>query len=143
MKNTLFIFLFVLCACKGQKETQSQTLIPELSQETKTGLRKYFKESSYKIFLSPKETYLLLISEATGDVSQPRIKQVFVVLRQSDQNVQYSDQIELGTITWFSDNELEIFQEPGIFPKDRTKDDFTYILNLETQERIKKTQYEN
>jgi len=63
----------------------------------------------------------------------------FLVYDQDNQTVVYKDSIDKGTVSWFSDTELALFYTPGMMRVQQTRDDYTFIYNLNTQERVKKS----
>ena len=82
--------------------------------------------------LSESNTYVLCIKDVKGTVQQPRNLLSFVVIKMDDNKVVLEENVEGGTVDWFSDNSIQVFRTPGIMRDDQTRDDFITLYNVET-----------
>lgn len=63
----------------------------------------------------------------------------FIVVSKKNGEIIVKDSVDKGTVAWFSDNELSLFYTPGIMRENDSRDNYTFIYNLDTKSKTKKT----
>lgn len=78
------------------------------------------------------ETYQLCISETKGTVQQPRNSMKYIIIKLSDNSVVLESTVDGGTVDWYNQKMIQVYQTPGIMREDQTRDDFITLYNVET-----------
>lgn len=84
------------------------------------------------------ESMVLCINESPSSPQQPRNTVSFMVIKLDDSSTIYESSIDGGSVKWYDDERLEIFNTPGYVKQGQDKEDFTKIYNLSTKEMISK-----
>ncbi|MEO0553568.1 MAG: hypothetical protein AAF149_10240 [Bacteroidota bacterium] len=85
---------------------------------------------------------ILCINETKGSTKNPQNAIDFFVFCTAKDSIIYSDYISPGSVSWFSDNQIELFYLPGVMPQGKTRDDFVYIYDLETGIKTRKSDFD-
>lgn len=83
--------------------------------------------------------FILCIHNETGSVKQPQNRISYFVYDLNEDQIIHEETFGPGTIQWYDEDELEIFYLPGVMPENKTKEDFTYLLNVKTKDKVKKS----
>ena len=62
----------------------------------------------------------------------------FFIYDHNTKTIVLEENIDKGTVGWYSNTELSMFYTPGIMQVDQTRDDYTFIYNLNTREKVRK-----
>ena len=128
--RTSFLLLFSILifshSCK-----KSQTSYQALAQE---------KLGEGVEYLSNEEESLMLCSKKTKNLNSPINSIKYFVFDIKKQEILIEDIVENGTIKWFDERRLEIFFVPGMMGAQQTRDDYTFILDVDTKEKVRKTE---
>jgi len=132
---TLAALLIGSCATSNTKAVSQVDGYEKIAEER-------FGESA-KYEHSPDEQYVLCYAEERGTAKQPQNTITYFVYDLKKEAIVHEDTFGPGSIKWYDDNKLEIFMIPGMMPANKTKEDFTYIYNVETKKKASKSDFEN
>lgn len=133
----LFLVVTLFAACSAPKSAQNsapdQSTFIEIAEEQLGASAQCLKNNS--------ESMVLCISEEDSHSMQPRKTISFMVIKLDDSSVLYESSVDGGSVKWFDDQRLEIFNTPGYVRQDQSKDDFTTIYDVLSGVSKPKTEY--
>lgn len=62
----------------------------------------------------------------------------YAVISKKTGVVIYQNTLDNTQVTWYSDNEISLFNTPGMMRENDSKDNYTFIYNLNTKEQTRK-----
>ncbi len=72
--------------------------------------------------------------------SGPGTKINYLIIDKANNKVLIEDVVTNGHVKWYSDSEISILRNPGMMGEGQTKDDYTFIYNLKTNEKVRKSE---
>ncbi|MEQ9405176.1 MAG: hypothetical protein RIM99_16415 [Cyclobacteriaceae bacterium] len=129
IKTLIVLCFFLLIQCKNSK--QSAPVEYQKIAEQRLGS---------DIQYSPnKDSSMILCYKQQKDESGGGYGVSFFVYDNKSGKVIYDEVIDRGTVSWHSEDEIALLYTPGTMRNDQSRDDFTYIYNLVSKEKILKT----
>lgn len=125
MKNAFILILLFAAGCATVKTTTTSDQTPEYQ---KVAFSLLGEDLTYT--MNEPQSYVLCVKEMPGTSQQPRNSISFVVIDLSNNQMVIKQKLTGGTVGWYSDYEIEVFQTPGMVRHDQSKDDFTTIYNV-------------
>lgn len=133
--NICILCLIVLAACSTSKTTSvAQIGDYKALAEEKLGTEAKFEHS-------PEDDYVLCYKDTKGTPKYPQNSIKYFVYDLKKNASILEDTFGPGEVKWYDAHHLEVFQIPGVMPESKTKDDFTFIVNVKTGERNPKTEF--
>ncbi|MFK7952052.1 MAG: hypothetical protein AB8B73_04345 [Ekhidna sp.] len=123
------LMTFLILSCKGSQDALSYS--KEVASE-KLGLE-------CECSLSESESYTLCLSNKK-DASQSGMGVDFFVMDNDSKEIVFEESIDRGTVSWEGDKKIAMFYTPGVMRVDQSRDDFTYVYDLVSKEKIRKGQ---
>jgi len=136
IKYSILIILclvFSISCSKSGYQSSDKTNFKSLAEE-KYGLEQIIYEDS-------QDGHYVLCKHLSESSSDPYTLWEFFVFDKNSNKIIIEDKIDRGKVKWFSNNELEISHTPGTMATNQSKDDYIWILNVETGEKTKKSKY--
>ena len=121
--------VFILFHCKNAEQTQTDGFKVLAVQKLGSDVEYTPNEDNSKMLCYVKKKG---VNNSGYGVS-------FFVYDIKQKKVIYEDEIDRGTVSWHTEQELALFYTPGIMRNDQTRDDFTYIYNLDSERRTLKS----
>ena len=128
----LFLVFSISCSKSGYQSSDN-TNYKSLA-EKKFGLEQTTYEESG-------DGHYVLCKHLLESSNDPYTSWEFFVFDKNSNKIIFEDKIDRGKVKWFSNNELEISHTPGTMATNQSKDDYMWIVNVETGEKIKKSKY--
>ena len=133
--NTLIVLsiaLSISCSKSGYQSSDSSDY--EVLAEEKYG-------SEQTTFINSEDGHYVLCKHKMESSSDPYTSWAFFVFDLNSKKIVLEDMIDRGNVKWFSNHQLETSQTPGTMATNQTKDDYAWIVNVESGEKIKKSKY--
>ncbi len=132
--NTLIILCmaFSISCSKSGYQSSDNSDYKALAEE------KYGSETS---FINSEDGHYVLCKHKMESSNDPYTSWEFFVFDLSTKKIVLEDKIDRGNVKWFSKNQLETSHTPGTMATNQTKDDYAWIVNVESGEKIKKSKY--
>ncbi len=118
-----------LVSCGGTKPLVSQPITGDYKS---VATKKLGEDVNY--VLNDSKTYVLCTYEVAGSSQQPRNSLNYLVIKIKDNSIVMENRVDGGTVSWYDDNEIEVYLTPGMVRKDQTADDFKTLYNVVTGE---------
>ncbi len=129
MKNGIILIIIALLAsCSSSIKSSSSQGTSENYKSIAT--KKLGEDVDY--FWNDSKTYVLCTHEINGTSQQVRNGVHYLVIKNSDNSIVLENKVQGSSVTWFDDDEIEIYVAPGMIRKDQTADDFKTLYNVET-----------
>lgn len=125
--SILLLLSIVFVQCKGTKDYSEST--------QKMALEKLGED--YKCIPNEDNNYTLCVS-SKKDESNSGMGASFFVVENNSGKIIFEESIDKGTVSWYNSSKLSLFYTPGIMRNDQTRDDFTFVYDLETKEKVPK-----
>ena len=129
IKILFVLCIFMLFQCKNSK--QSTPVAYQQIAEQKLGSDVQYSPN--------RDSSMILCYKQQKDESNGGYGVSFFVFDNKLKKVIYDAVIDRGTVDWHSDNEIALFYTPGTMRDDQSRDDFTYIYNLDSKEKVLKS----
>lgn len=130
--SVLMLFCFVLVQCKGAKDYSEST--------RKIALEKLGED--FECIPNEDSSYTLCMS-SMKDESNSGMGATFFVVDNTSGKILFEESIDKGAVSWYSSSKLSLFYTPGIMRNDQSRDDFTFIYDLITEEKVPKKKLES
>ncbi len=124
----IFLVFFGFC-CKNSQKANSETYKSVAIEKLGEGVE----------YLTNDDGSLVLCFSKKKNEGLPSSAIKYLVYDLKKDVVLLEDLIDNGTIKWYDTRRLEIFLTPGTMGSQQTRDDYTHILNVDTREKVKKT----
>ena len=128
--SLLIISITILACCQNAKNASSVSLNMNDLASQKLG-------DGYKCELNSDQLKNLCSVQSKNKSGGYGVR--FVVFETSTGNLIWEDNIDKGTVAWYDENRLALFYTPGTMQQGQTNDDYTYILDLSTKEKVHKS----
>lgn len=123
-------FFFLSCAKKPLSAEQSSALDSNVSTSINQTIENLLGKDNSQIVNESKTLTLVYQNNA-----EPNQLTRYIVLEQDSGAIIAKGSFRAGYVKWNSDNSLEIFDVPGIIPKEKKQSDYIKIVNLPTQKK--------
>lgn len=137
----LFLSLLIAATSLACNSTKTSAVNNQIDDYKTIAKEKYGDNATFKH--SPDEQFVLVVKEDKGTPKQPQNSISYFVYDLKKRDIVLEDTFGPGSVKWFENNKLEVFQIPGTMPEGKDKNDFTYIYNVETGEKTVKSEYTN
>jgi len=129
-----------LFQCKNAEKTSDNSQKETTDKYKKLAVEKLGDKVEYK---SNQDGSLILCQTK---IDLPKLTGVgvkFFVYDSKNDKIIFEDEIDKGTVNWYSNMQLAMFYTPGIMRTDQARDDYTFIYDLITKEKIRKSLLKN
>ena len=135
--KTVFSLIVILILSLGSCSRNVQTSGTEKYQQTATDK---FGDGQFDCSENQDMTFALCKHQLNTPGSTIQSWEYFVFDKKNEK-VTVSETIDKGSVKWVSNSEIQVSKIPGTMTVDQTMDDYTWIVNVVTGERTKKSEY--
>ena len=136
IKSIVFSISLLLLVGAGCKSTKTAAV----AEETKAYMEPAAKlGDNVKFSFNDGRTFVL--AQSTPDPNGDNLSFSFLVFDMKAEKVVMTQSVESGFVQWLSKDEIEVFNTPGIMPKEKTRDEFTTVYNVVTGKSMPKTDW--
>jgi len=126
---TLTFLLFFFSQCRSTMDARTNDRNYEKSATAQLG-------KSFECQPNETNTMMLCLSIST-DIKKFNSGNYAVISKKTGVVI-YQNTLDNTQVTWYSDNEISLFNTPGMMRENDSKDNYTFIYNLNTKEQTRK-----